>query len=368
MALVHEHYEILVEIIDERIRRLARFSPVEIPRIIFYPATIAHFSDHFYVVIDALAYPLRFYELIRGGEFRFARFHIEMYFLKCTFELIGAYHVVGRGVDSDVLNVIYRLARNRVELRDALHFVAEKGHSYSHRRRARGEYLQAVAARAESAAHEVYIASFILYLDELVDDIVAFAGIPFAYRHDVLEILSRRAEPVYAGNGSHDYHVRTLAKRGSRRMAQFIYLVVDFDLLLYIGVGSGDIRFGLIIIVIADEIFDAVMREKLPEFVTKLRGEGFVVRDDERGLAAPRYHVCHRKSLARTGHAEQYLRAFPFLDTLNEGVYSLLLVAARGIRRSQFIRYFFFHYAIIAEIITFIKYPSNAKAIVRATR
>ena len=151
-------------------------------------------------------------------------------------------------------------------------------------------------------------------------------------------------------------------------MAQFIDLVVDFYLLLDISVGSRDIRFGLIIIVIRNEVFHAVMREKLPEFVAKLSGEGLIVRDDERGLTAPRYHVSHRESLARTGHAEQDLSPFPFLDARNKGVDSLLLVAARRIRSSQFIRYFFFHYAIIAEIITFIKYPSNAKAIVKATR
>jgi hypothetical protein len=46
-------------------------------------------------------------------------------------------------------------------------------------------------------------------------------------------------------------------------MAHAVDLLVDRGILLDIGVGARDIGFGLVVIVIADEIFDRVVRKKL---------------------------------------------------------------------------------------------------------
>ena len=61
-------------------------------------------------------------------------------------------------------------------------------------------------------------------------------------------------------------------------MAQFIDFIIDGGIFFDIGIGCRDIGFGLIIIVIGDEIFHGVFREKFFKFGAKLRRQSFVVR------------------------------------------------------------------------------------------
>ena len=52
--------------------------------------------------------------------------------------------------------------------------------------------------------------------------------------------------------------------------------------LLDVEVGLRDVRLGLVVVVVGDEVLDRVVREELPELVAELRGERLVVRDHER--------------------------------------------------------------------------------------
>ena len=51
---------------------------------------------------------------------------------------------------------------------------------------------------------------------------------------------------------------------------------------LDVGVGARQIGFGLVVVVVADEVLDRVVREELLELAVKLRGQGLVVRHDQR--------------------------------------------------------------------------------------
>ena len=72
-------------------------------------------------------------------------------------------------------------------------------------------------------------------------------------------------------------------------------------------VGARNVGFRLVIIEVADEVFDGVVREKTFELGVKLRGERFVVRDDERGLVDVSDDVGDGESFSRTGDAQQRL-------------------------------------------------------------
>ena len=64
-------------------------------------------------------------------------------------------------------------------------------------------------------------------------------------------------------------------------VAQAVKLFVDFGILLDVSVAVRDVRFRLIVIVIADEIMDGVVGKKFFEFFIELGGEGFVVGDNQ---------------------------------------------------------------------------------------
>ena len=72
-------------------------------------------------------------------------------------------------------------------------------------------------------------------------------------------------------------------------MAQPVDLLVDRRVLLDVEVLARDVRLGLVVVVVGDEVLDRVAREVRPELVAQLGGERLVVRDHERRLLhAPR--------------------------------------------------------------------------------
>ena len=85
----------------------------------------------------------------------------------------------------------------------------------------------------------------------------------------------------------------------------------------------------MIIIEVADEIFDCVTREELLELGVKLRGQGFVVRYDQSGSIQLLDNIGNGERLARASHAEQRLMAISCLDRFQQLCDSLPLIATR---------------------------------------
>ena len=48
-------------------------------------------------------------------------------------------------------------------------------------------------------------------------------------------------------------------------MTKFIYFVIYSRVLFNISVGSGNVGFGLILVIIGNKIFDGILREEFPE-------------------------------------------------------------------------------------------------------
>ena len=68
-----------------------------------------------------------------------------------------------------------------------------------------------------------------------------------------------------------------IVERRSRSISSFMLRIL-FDE----SVGAGNVGFGLIVIEVADEIFDRVLGKEPFELRVKLRRQGFVVGDDQR--------------------------------------------------------------------------------------
>ncbi len=140
-------------------------------------------------------------------------------------------------------------------------------------------------------------------------------------------VILRRTYAVYAGDRGDDYDIPSGEERVGRRVAQFVYLVVYGGVLLDEGVGSGDIRLRLVVVVVRDEILHGILGEEVLELRVELGGKGLVRGYDEGGTAEPLYHLGGCECLAGAGNAEQDLVPLPPLYRFYEPLYRPRLVA-----------------------------------------
>ena len=145
-----------------------------------------------------------------------------------------------------------------------------------------------------------------------------------------LPYCSGRAEAVDRRHRRHDDHVAAGQQRARGRVAQPVDLVVDRAVLLDVRVGGREVRLGLVVVVVADEVLDPVLREHLPELGRELRGQRLVRREHQRGPLRLRDHVGDREALPRTGDAEQGLEPVAVVEAAAERGDRFRLVA-RGL-------------------------------------
>src|SRR5262249_19972163 len=92
-------------------------------------------------------------------------------------------------------------------------------------------------------------------------------------------------------------------------------------------VALGDVRLGLVVVVVADEVVDGVAREEAAELLVELGGQRLVVGQYERRLVELGDHVGTGKGLARARRAEQGLARPAVAEALDELADGLRLVA-----------------------------------------
>ena len=159
---------------------------------------------------------------------------------------------------------------------------------------------------------------------------------PAADRDDHRLVILLAADAVDARDAGHHDHVPAREQAAHGREPQPLDLVVDARILLDEGVGARDVGLGLVVIEVADEVFDRVVREEALELGVKLRGQRLVMRDDQRGPVHVPDDVGDGEGLARAGDAQQHLvlRAGqqPFRQLRNR----LRLVPGRLVRRDEF--------------------------------
>jgi hypothetical protein len=97
-----------------------------------------------------------------------------------------------------------------------------------------------------------------------------------------------------------------------------IDLVVDRRVLLDVGVAGRQVRLGLVVVVVGDEVLDPVLREELAQLAGDLRGERLVGREEDRRSLHLGDHAGDRERLARPRDAQERLEATARLDALGE--------------------------------------------------
>ena len=232
-----------------------------------------------------------------------------------------------RRVDGDVVQNALRYAGDGVDLGNAVNFIAEELNADGAPRPVGGVDLQRIAAHAVGVSDKVEVVALVADLGQLAHERVPVVFHAGTERNDHVFIVNRVAQTVDAGHGRDDDHVPALGQRARRAVAQTLDLIVDGGILFDVGVRLGDVRLRLVIVVIGNEIFHGVFREKLAEFRAQLRGERLVVRENQRGPIHVGDDICHGERLAGAGHAEQDLIAQAHVKPLRQLLDGLRLVA-----------------------------------------
>ena len=84
--------------------------------------------------------------------------------------------------------------------------------------------------------------------------------------------------------------------------------LIDESFSMYVSL-DGDVRLGLVVVVVADEVLDPVVGEELADLLGQLGGEALVRGQDQRRLLGLLDRPGDRRRLARPGDAEQRLEA-----------------------------------------------------------
>ena len=308
VRLVDEREEVGREEVEQRVRGLAGRAAVEDARVVLDSRAEAHLAQHLHVVLGALTQAVALHQLALSVEQRAALFQFGTDLTQRALDDVGGRDVVRGRVDGRVLEIAEHLAGDRVEVRDLLDLVAEHRHPVG-RLGVDRLNLEHIAARAEAPALQHHVVALVLHLHQALEQLVARDLGTLLQKHQALAVAVGRPHAVDARHRRDDHHIATRQQRGRGRVAQAVDLVVDRGVLLDVRVAGRDVRLGLVVVVVRDEVLDRRARQVLAKLVAQLRGKGLVVGDHQCGPARLGDDVGHGEGLARAGDAEQRLVA-----------------------------------------------------------
>src|SRR5207302_10592830 len=104
-----------------------------------------------------------------------------------------------------------------------------------------------------------------------------------------------------------DDNVFAADKRARGSVAKPVEVLVDLSIFFDVNVALGDVGFGLVVIVIANEIMNGVARKEGAELLVKLCRQGLVVRQHQGRLADLGDRMGRGERLSGSGRAQQRL-------------------------------------------------------------
>jgi hypothetical protein len=142
-------------------------------------------------------------------------------------------------------------------------------------------------------------------------------------------ILVAVAEAVDARDGGDDHAVAAFEQALGRRQAHLLDVLVDRRVLFDEQVARRNVGLGLVVVVVGNKVLDGIVGKELAELGVELRRQRLVRRQDQRRTAAAGDDVGHGVGLSRAGDAEQGLEREPVLQSLEQLLDRLRLVAGR---------------------------------------
>ena len=334
VGLVDEGHEVAGEVVEEGWGWLAGETAGEVARVVFDAVAVADGLDHLEVEAGALVDALGLDEAAFFFELRFPVGELGDDGVDGGGFALGLDDVMRLWVDGEARVFLADGAEERVDLREGVDLVAEELDAVGVFV-VGGVDLDDVAADAEGAAAEVDVVALVEDFDEAAGDVFALELLAFFEEEKHAVVGFGRAEAVDAGDGGDDDDVAALEEGARGGEAELVELVVDGGFFFDVEVAGGNVGFGLVVVVVGDEVLDGVGGEELLELVIELRGEGFVVGEDERGAVELGDDLGHGEGLAGAGDAEEGLILFAGGDAGDELADGGRLVALRLVVRVE---------------------------------
>ncbi|MDT4849747.1 hypothetical protein FQZ97_838750 [compost metagenome] len=197
------------------------------------------------------------------------------------------------------------------------------------------KHVDGVAAHAERAACKVLLVARVLHANEPRDQVALADLVADAGNQPHLHVVLGRADAVDGTHRGHDDRVAPLQHALGGRQAHLLDVLVDRGVLLDEQVALRHVGLGLVVVVVAHEVLDGVLREELAEFAVQLRRQCLVGREHDGRTAQAGDHVGHGEGLARAGHAQQGLEHLAVEHPGHQAVDGRGLVTRRRIGLEQ---------------------------------
>ena len=236
-------------------------------------------------------------------------------------------YVVRLGVNRDARDAAAHFAGQRIEVADILDFVVEELYADRFPLGFGREHVENVAAHPERALPQFRLVAGVLQVRQASQQLALIDPVAPHEVQDHLEVGVRIAQAVDRGNGGHHDRVLAFHERLGRRQPHLFDVLVDRCILLDIGVGGRHVRFGLVVVVIGNEVLDPIFRKEVPELAVKLGGQRLVGRQHQRRALLPGHDAGQRIGLAGTGHAQQRLARQTGVQALAKPIHGLRLIA-----------------------------------------
>ena len=270
VALVDHEEEVVREVVEQRERRFAVVTPVDVHRVVLDPVAVADLADHLEVVLGPHPKALCLEQLALLLELLEAHLEFVLDLAHGDCEPLVAGDVMRGREDDRPLHLLQRLAGERVDPREAVDRVAEHLDA-QHRLLVGGMDLDRVAANPELAPAERGIVAVVLHVDQATQDAAHVVVDAVAEIDELALVLVGIAHAVDAADRRDDDRVAPREQGRGGGVPEAIDLVVDRRVLLDEGVTGRDVRLGLVVVVVADEVLDPVVREELPHLLRELR-------------------------------------------------------------------------------------------------
>ncbi|MBT9149380.1 MAG: hypothetical protein DDT28_00803 [Dehalococcoidia bacterium] len=326
VRLVNDEQEVVREVIYERPGWASRGASSKMAGVVLDAGTIARFSQHLDIVVGASLQTLRLQQLPLRLELGEPLLQLPLDIGDGGHQLLaGGDEVLGR-INLDLISFHQQLACQGVDLGNTLDLFSPELHPDGDILIGRLN-LQGVTSDTEPAAGEIDIISFVLHFHQSPGNPVSVR--PFSFTevdHEAVVFLGG-TQPVDAGDRGGDDHIVPAEQRAGGRVTELIDLFVDVGFLFDVGIGAWDVGLGLVVIVVADEVFHGVVGEELAELGAKLCCQGLVVRENQGGFLHLGDDIGDGEGLARSGYAEQDLMLVPVPEPGDELLDRLGLIA-----------------------------------------
>ena len=295
--------------------------------IVLDAGAVAQLLHHLHVVLRPLADALGLDQLAVLGEDLHLALQLAPDLADGPVHLVLGGDIVAGGVDDDMVQLQVHRPRHGVEPADPVDLVPEELHPDGGVLPVGGPDLHRVPPDPEHVPLEGDIVPLIADLHQPAQKLVPLPLRPGPQGDGELGEVLRPAQAVDTGDGGHDDDVPPLQQGEGGGEAEAVDLVVGGGVLGDIGVRVGDIRLGLVIIIIGDEVLHRVVGEELLELGAQLGGQGLVVGQHQGGPLDGLDDLGHGEGLAGAGDAQEDLLLQSVLDPRRQGGDGLRLVA-----------------------------------------